>query len=232
MSLVIDMICRDGIIVGCDSKLTISSIKKNFTLGYTHMVNPKIYNGNKFILGTVGDSLCLSNTCLGEVLGLHDIGEILKRKNKDVKNLPHDLTNILNELDFDYHDKTLILYYYMDCEYNKYIFKAESSSHGEFNIYVNKNSFESYGTYKKLSNDLIKNILLQRYDTDDASMRTLQDCIPIMRDVLKPCINLSEISSYNNCIGYPILIYSINQEGFVTECNSNLYHHIEKSICE
>lgn len=238
MSLVIDMLCRDGIIVGCDSRVTLiptetPSISKSNIIEESYDLNipSKIYDGGNFILASVGDKNIYAKID-GVVISftLFDIGDTLKDINHDPKNLPHDLVSILKRYNFRTFSKTILLYYCVDGIYNRYIFRSEDNHPNEFSIILNKDLYQSYGCCNKLSNALLSEILSTKYDEPalkyinfvDYSKKylNLADCVPIVKSVLESCINLLDLS-LNSGIGFPIHLYTLNQNGTIEKlCGS------------
>lgn len=220
MSLVIDMICRDGIIVGSDSRNTVST--KTVLKGFYDQYAPnKIYDGGNFILASVGQKYVYSKIDDVNVSGtLFDIGDTLKAINHDPKNLPHDLVGVLRRCGFRHSSKTILLYYCVDGIYNKYIFQSEDNHPDEFNIILNKNLYQSYGCYDELSNTILSEILSTKYESislaDYCSIKylNLAECVPIVRSVLESCIKLLDLS-LDSGIGFPVYLYTLNQNGTV-----------------
>lgn len=243
MSLVIDMICKDGIIVGCDSRTVISSksvsdsesnIIERF---YDGNIPSKIYDGGNFILASVGQKYVYSKIDDVNVsYSLFDIGDTLKNINRNPKNLPHDLVGILRRCGFRNSFKIILLYYCVDGIYNKYIFQSEDNHPDEFNIILNKNLYQSYGCCDELSNALLSKILSTKYESislanySSIKYLNLAECIPIVRSILESCINLLELSLKSG-IGFPIYLYTLNQNGTV-EKHYGLYDRTDIYIDE
>lgn len=220
MSLVIDMICRDGIIVGSDSRTTVSTrsvsdsesdVIKRFC---DHYIPSKIYDGGYFILASVGKKNIYTRIDGVPIsYNLFDIGDSLKDINRDPKNLPHDLVSILRDCGFRNRSKIILLYYCVDGICNKYIFQSEDNHPEGFNIVLNQKLYQSYGCCDELSNTILSGILSTKY-VDYLNDLNLAECIPIVRSVLESCVNIMDLSLESG-IGFPIYLYTLNQNGTV-----------------
>lgn len=227
MSLVIDMICRDGIIVGSDSRTTastrsVSDSESDVIKRFCDQHLPsKIYDGGYFILASVGKKNIY--TRIDDVTisyDLFDIGDSLKDINRDPKNLPYDLVSILRRSGFRNRTKIILLYYCVDGICDKYIFQSEENHPEGFNIILNKNFYQSYGCCDELSNTILSKILSTKYESisleDYKSIKylNLAECVPIVKSVLESCINIMDLSLESG-IGFPIYLYTLNQNGTV-----------------
>ncbi len=224
MSLVIDVLCRDGIIVGCDSKVTVSVSDNKFN-GYTNKIYPKIYNGGYFLLATVGNKKCYNKD--NDEVYLYDIGEALKELNTDIRNLPYDFNEVLNSLCFN--KKMVALYYYIDGRPIKYVFDSRETT--EICSYAKdfKEDFHSYGSLTKLSERLLDLIKRQK-EYVSYSQVLLSDVIPIVKAVFDTTINIAELSADRNVLGHPVLIYAIDNNGFVKEFYNDFYQYKEETV--
>lgn len=232
MSLVINLFCKDGLVVGCDSRsVTIYESDTKDTFYMDTLFEQKAYAGKYFILSRVGDSNYRSE---GKTCSIRDFAEKLDSLSKSPEDLPFHFMNIVYNSDiFDTSQSITLSFYYNGiphCYYFRsrakcnYIAKVDDTKLNKIGKDTNS-SIQIDGCGDDLAEAIINGILCQM-NVENSYNLSMEQSVYLVEKTINLVSNIFKLAD-KHYIGGPVLIYTQDKQGIIKKAVSKFEYKEE-----